>query len=104
MSRRTYFFFAVFFFAAFFAGTFFAFFAFLAMLPSVAPIWFNASRVPTCMIEEYTTIADSILAVLKKVNGSAICWPQRRTVSSRIDDVGAGFAAALLPSTIRSSV
>ena len=94
----SYFFFAVFFFAVFFAGAFFAFFAFLAMLPSVIPSWFNASRAPTCMIEEYTTISNSILRVLKKVNGH--CDLRAKTShGASIRYVNAGFAALVAVST-----
>ncbi len=58
---KTYFFF---FLPVFFA---FAFFAFLAMLPSVVPC-FNASRGSTCMDTTYTTIAELIPRASKKVN------------------------------------
>ena len=94
----SYFFFAVFFFAVFFAGAFFAFFAFLAMLPSVIPSWLNASRAPTCMIEEYTIISNSILRVLKKVNGH--CDLRAKTShDASIRYVNAGFAALVAVST-----
>jgi hypothetical protein len=47
---------------------FFAFLAFLAMLPSVIPKLFNASRTRHAKTE-YTTIAKLILRASKKVNG-----------------------------------
>jgi hypothetical protein len=65
-----------FFFLAVFLAVFFAFFAFLAMLPSVIPkSWFNAGRVSTCTNSEYTTITKLILRASKRVN-------DRRTVTT----------------------
>jgi hypothetical protein len=58
------------------------------------------------MIEEYTTIADLILRVLKKVNSlcDLLAATSHRLMMCRYY-VNAGFAAVTLsPSTIRSSV
>ena len=68
----------------FFLAVFFAlaFFAFLAMLPSVIPK-FAASRPSTCRVSEYTTITNLIPRVSKKVNDGRAVAACDRTKPSR---------------------
>ena len=65
-SSNSYFFF---FLADFF---FFAFFAFLAMLPSVTPKLAQCKPTSTCINAEYTTISKLILSALNKVNDASV--------------------------------
>jgi hypothetical protein len=54
----------------FLADFFFAFFAFLAMLPSVTPKLAQCKPTSTCINSEYTTISKLILSASNKENAS----------------------------------
>jgi hypothetical protein len=56
----------------FLADFFFAFFAFLAMLPSVTPKLAQCKPTSTCINSEYTTIAKLILNASNKVNDASV--------------------------------
>jgi hypothetical protein len=51
---------------------FFAFFAFLAMLPSVTPKLAQCKPTSTCINSEYTTISKLILSASNKVNDASV--------------------------------
>jgi hypothetical protein len=56
---------------------FFAFFAFLAISPSVIPLLSSMQSTSTCINIKYTTFAKLILRASNKVNGSPIAVRHR---------------------------